>query len=318
MNLFITGISGLLGLNLALQYRHRFQVSGCYHNSPVDLDGVQALPLDIRQAHDTEKAIRAARPDVIIHTAGLTNVEGCEADPESALQLNAEAAGRVAKIAASLDARLVHISTDHLFDGTSSWKTEADAPAPLNAYARTKWLAEQAVMEACPHALMVRTNFYGWGTSVRASFSDWILQGLEQGRELTMFSDVFYTPILMNHLGEVIYDLLGRGAEGLFHVVGRERLSKYDFGLKVARAFGYPETLVSPISVEQFPFTAQRPKDMSLSSAKVEDFLQCHMPTVDDDLEEMLKLRRLNWPEDLERALPNPQLDPRSSARLSS
>ena len=318
MNLFITGISGLLGLNLALQYRDRFQVSGCYYRSPVSLKGITALPLDIRQHRNTEEMMRAARPDVIVHTAGLTNVEGCESDPNLAHLLNAEAAGRVAKIAASLDARLVHISTDHLFDGTSPWKTEEDVPSPLNAYARTKWLAEQAVMDACPHALMVRTNFYGWGTSVRASFSDWILQSLEQGRELTMFTDVYYTPILISHLGEVIYDLLGRGTEGLFHVAGRERLSKYDFALKVAKVFGYPEAQVSPISVEQFPFTAQRPKDMSLKSKKVEDLLQCPMPTVNENLEELLDLRRLSWQEELERALHDSQLDPGSSARSST
>jgi dTDP-4-dehydrorhamnose reductase len=317
VNLFITGISGLLGLNLALQYRHRFQVSGCYHNSPVHLDGVQALPLDILQSHDTEEMIRATRPDVIIHTAGLTNVEGCEADPELAFQLNADAAGRVAKIAASLDARLVHISTDHLFDGTSPSKTETDAPAPLNAYARSKWAGEQAVMEACPQALMVRTNFYGWGTSVRASFSDWILQGLEQRRELTMFSDVYYTPILINSLGEVIHKLLDRGAEGLFNVVGRERLSKYEFALNVAKVFGYPEAKIRPISVEELSFTAQRPKDMSLSSNKVEDFLKCPMPTVLEDLEDLLKWRGLNLHEDLERALQGALLDSGSGARSS-
>ncbi|MBI3954325.1 MAG: SDR family oxidoreductase [Chloroflexi bacterium] len=296
VKLFITGISGLLGLNIALQARERFQVSGCYHAHPVRLDGVQSLGMDLATPGQWEAALRETQPDVVIHTAGLTSVEGCEADPVLAQRLNVGVAQDVATVAREVGVRLVHISTDHLFDGTRPWRTEADRPAPLNVYARTKWEAEQAVLEACPDALIIRTNFFGWGTPVRPSFSDWVLRGLEEGRELHMFLDVFFTPILINSLGELLLELVERGTAGVFHVAGGERLSKYEFGLKLAETFGYPSGRIRPSSVDEFPFKAQRPKDMSLRTDAVTRLLGRQMPLVSEGLARLRRLGEAGWP----------------------
>lgn len=310
MKLFVTGISGRLGLNLALQTRERFQVSGCYYTHPIVLDGIRPLKLDVTSFGALEQALRQIRPDVIVHTAGLTNVEGCEANPMLAYRLHVEATQHVAKIANALGAQLVHISTDHLFDGTSPWKTEADSPVPLNTYAKTKWQAEQVVLQVCPDALIIRTNFFGWGTSVRMSFSDWILRALAQQRELTMFSDVFFTPILINDLVDVMIELIVRGATGIFHVAGSERLTKYDFALRMAEVFGSPKNRIRAISVEDFPFKARRPKDMSLSSRKVESCLQVRMPTPEEGLERLKRLHEEGWPRALEKAIRDGPLSP--------
>jgi dTDP-4-dehydrorhamnose reductase len=290
MKLFITGISGLLGLNIALEVGERYQVSGSYYTHPVALDGGQAVKLDLASFEVAERTLRHFQPDVVIHTVGLTSVDACEADPALAYSLNVEAANFTAKSARALGAKLVHISTDHLFDGIAPWRREEDAPYPLNVYARTKAQAEDVVLQACPDALVIRTNFFGWGTSVRASFSDWIINSLEQGRELTMFYDVFFTPILINDLVELILGLVGRGAKGIFHVTGGERVSKYDFAIKLAEVFDYPRDKIRAISVENFSFKALRPKDMSLSSEKAEKYLRMPMPTVAEGLERLRSL----------------------------
>lgn len=303
MKLFVTGISGLLGLNIALQARERYQVSGCYYTHPIVLTGVQALKLDLTSDGDLEQVLDEIRPDIIVHTAGLTNVEACERKPELAYRLNVEASQQVAKMAHQLGAQLVHISTDHLFDGTRALSTESDLPTPLNNYARTKWQAEQAVLEACPNALVIRTNFFGWGTPVKWSFSDWILQGLAAGREMTMFSDVYFTPILINDLISVMIQLIERGASGIFNVVGSERLSKHAFALQIASVFGYPNERICAISVDDFSFAASRPKDMSLSSRKVERHLQSTMPTVVEGLERLQNLDGKGWQQVLEKAI---------------
>jgi len=303
MKLFITGISGLLGLNIALQVRERYEVSGCYVTHPVALDGMRALKLDLTSPEETEIAVRRIQPDLVIHTAGLTSVETCEADPSLAYRLNVEATHHIAKAASDLGARLVHISTDHLFDGASPWTMEGDTPHPLNVYAETKLQAEEVACQLCPDALVIRTNFFGWGTSIRASFSDWVLKSLEQGRELTMFADVFFTPILINHLVELILRLVDHSAAGIFHVVGGERLSKYDFALKVAEVFGYPKDKIRAVSVEDFPFKAQRPKDMSLSSEKAESYLGLRMPDAEEGLKHLKSLEAEGRREALEEAI---------------
>lgn len=291
MKLFITGISGLLGLNLALQARERFQVGGCYYTHAVAVDGVQPVKVDVTSFTALEEALRTYRPDVVVHAAGLTNVEECEGNPIQAYRIHVEATQYVAEITGALGARLVHISTDHLFDGTRPWKTETDSPDPPNTYAKSKWGAEEVVGKICPDALIIRTNFFGWGTPVRVSFSDWILQGLAKGQELRMFSDVFFTPILINDLVDAMLELMVRGATGIFHVAGSDRLSKYAFAVQVAEVFDYPRDKIHEISVEDFPFRAKRPKDMSLSSEKAARILRSQLPGVKDGLYRLKKLQ---------------------------
>ncbi len=303
MKLFISGVSGLLGLNLALQARHRFQVSGCYYAHQVILRSIQTLKLDLTSLSSLEQALLAVEPDVVIHTGGLTNVEECEVNPQLAYRLNVEATRSVAKVTSAMGAKLVHISTDHVFDGTAPWKTEDDFPVPLNVYARTKRDAEEVVLEDCRNPLIVRTNFFGWGTSVRASFSDWILRALARKDELTMFSDVYFTPILINDLVDILSELIARGAEGTFHVAGRERLTKYAFALRLAQVFNYPTQTIRATSVEDFPFRAKRPKDMSLSCGKAEAYLGIQMPSVEDGLNRLKILDREGHRATLERAV---------------
>jgi dTDP-4-dehydrorhamnose reductase len=303
MRLFISGISGLLGLNLALQARDRFQISGCYHAHQVILEGVQSLKLDLTSLSSLEHALLEVGPDVVIHTAGLTNVEECEANPQLAYRLNVEVTRNVAKVTNALGAKLVHISTDHMFDGKASWKREADVPAPLNTYGRTKWEAEAVVLGECRNALIIRTNFFGWGTPVRASFSDWILQTLARGDDLTMFSDVYFTPILINDLVDILTELIARGAEGTLHVAGGERLTKHAFALRLAQVFNYPTHTIRAISVENFPFRAKRPKDMSLSSKKAAQLLGSPLPGVKEGLYRLKELETQGHRAALERAI---------------
>ena len=302
MKLFITGISGLLGLNFALQASKEFEVSGAYLNHPVYLAGVEPLLLDLTSFASTEEVLHGIQPDIIVNTAALTDVDGCEENPDTAYQLNVDIARNVATVANDLGSRLVHISTDQLFDGTKSWCTEEDTPAPINTYGRTKWLAEGEVIGACPQALIIRTNFFGWGTSRKSSFSDWILRGLEQQRPLGMFTDVFFTPILMNHLVDMAISMATSEAHGIFHVTGSERISKHDFALKLVEAFGYSTELIQPTSVEQFPFKAPRPKEMTLNCEKAENSLKLPMPTVDAGLEKLRSLQREGWHQTLAEA----------------
>jgi dTDP-4-dehydrorhamnose reductase len=301
--LFISGISGLLGINLALQASDNFRVSGCYRTHPIEIPGSQTVCLDLCDLEATEKTLTELAPDLIIHTAGLTNVEQCESDPELAHRSHVDTTRNVAMVAKKLQTKLVHISTDHLFDGESPLRREIDPPSPINVYARTKLLAEQAALEICPDALVVRTNFFGWGTSIKSSFSDWILHGLKGGQDLTMFTDVYFTPILINSLVDTIFQLALRNASGIFNVASGQRVSKFEFAQRVAKVFQLPEEQVRPISVGSFSFNARRPRDMSLDVRKVESFLQTKMPSVDASLEELRVLEGQGWPGSLQEAL---------------
>jgi len=303
MRVLVSGVSGLLGLNTAFELRGKHRVHGCWHRHSVTIPGVDAVPVDLADLGTARRVITAVRPDVIVHTAALTDVDRCEDDPEAAFVQNVQIAENVARLATECGARLVHISTDHLFDGTKPMRTETEPVAPLNEYARTKHAAEVAVAAACPSALIVRTNFFGWGSPIRSSFSDWVLEGLRRRRELTMFTDSHFTPILANDLVALVLALLDAGAEGVYHVGGRDRVSKYEFALQLAEAFDCAPDSIRPVEMKAKPLRAPRPQDLSLASDKAAVRLGHPMPGLREALERLRLLGEAGWPAQLAAAV---------------
>lgn len=285
----ITGGSGLLALNWACAMRRKWNVVLGTHAHKVTLDGVAAQPLDLEDADRFIAQLDEIAPDLVVHAAGLTSVDRCEEDPAEARHVNAELARNVAEAVARKSIKLVHVSSDHLFAGTRSGYREDDPPEPLNEYARSKLLAEEWVLRADPNALVLRTNFFGWGHAGRQSFSDWIIAGLRAGKTLTMFDDVFFTPILADDLAVAAHRLVAQSAAGIFNLTGDERVSKYVFGTRLAAAFGLPAELIRPDKIASSRLHARRPSDMSLDNVKTRDMLGSGLGRLDDYL---LALRR--------------------------
>lgn len=293
-SILLTGGSGLLALNWARCRRDVQDVTLGLHVRNVTLARTNSLEVDLTSPEGVEAAINTMRPDLLVHTVGLTDVDRCEREPELAYQINVRLAVNVAEACARLGVSLVHISSDHLFSGDAPWADEDWPVAPVNVYGRTKAEAETGVLDACPSALVVRTNFYGWGTRYRTSFSDFIIQGLRAGRSLNLFDDVFYTPILIDSLVRATHELVDQGASGIFHVVGSERVSKYKFGLALAERFGLDTGLINLASIDGQSGLVQRPQDMSLSINKISKLLHQPIPALAEDIE------RLYWQEEHE------------------
>lgn len=279
--LLITGGSGLLALNWACAMRERWDVVLGTHRHRVSLRGATALPVDLGDADHLSRQLAELSPDLVVHAAGLTSVDACEADPALARQVNAELARNVAAAASGRNIRLAHISTDHLFAGTRSGYREDDAPEPLNEYARSKLLAEEWVRQAHPQALILRTNFFGWGHAYRQSFSDWILQALRAGKSITMFDDVFFTPILADALATAAHRLVALSAGGTFNLSGDERVSKYEFATRLAQAFKLPVELIRLGKLSDANLVAKRPADMSLGNTKACEVLSSDLGCLD-------------------------------------
>lgn len=267
--LLITGGSGLLALNWAMAVRQRYSVVLGVHRRIVSFPPAQSQHIDLESVDRLTTQLEAAQATMVIHTAALTNIEQCEANPDLAWQINVVTAENIARACIGLGIPLVHISSDHLFSDQGSMATENTPPLPVNVYGRTKVEAEQRVLEICPTALVVRTNFYGWGTSYRRSFSDVIIDALRHQQPITLFDDIFYTPILIQELVDAIHRLFDQKASGVFNVVGNERLSKYQFGLRVADAFALDARLIRCGNLSNATNLVQRPRDMSLSNSKV-------------------------------------------------
>lgn len=279
---FITGGSGLLALNWALVIRDRYSVTLGLHERWIALAGVQTRRINLESVDHLVGAFEMTHTQIVIHTAGLTNVEECEVKPGLAHHINVELAVNVAKACAKLGLPLIHISTDHLFSGEASLVDETHPVAPRNVYGRTKAEAEFQVLEAHAQALVIRTNFYGWGPSYRRSFSDTVIEALRAGKELSLFEDVFYTPILVEAAAQAAHDLVDLKANGIFHVVGDERISKYEFGIKIAEEFNLDPSLITAGFLADHVSLVQRPRDMSLSNTKTRDLLGRKLGGIDE------------------------------------
>ena len=155
---------------------------------------------------------------------------------------------------------------------------------PLNVYGRTKSIAEDRILEIDDKSLIIRTNFFGWGTSYRRSFSDFIIDNLNQKNKIHLYSDVFYTPIHINTLIDSIYNLIEISASGIYNIVSDDRVSKYEFGLKICDYFDFDKNLLIESSIENTINKVKRPKDMSLSNFKLKQRLGDMSITVNEQI----------------------------------
>lgn len=284
-NILITGGAGLLALNWGLTLRDKYNVNLVMHSRKIQLPGTTSICFSLDSLEDIQMNIEKVKPKVVIHAAGLTSVEICEANPELAYHTNVTLAENLAKVCSKLNISLVHISTDHLFSGTEQLVKEEHPTEPQNVYAKTKAEAELRVLNLYPESLVIRTNFYGWGTKYRTSFSDMIINSLKKSESLTLFHDVFYTPIFTGVLIQVVHDLLKVNAAGIYHVVGDEKLSKYQFGIKIAKQFGLDDSLIVNGSFSDIPNLIHRPYDMSISNKKVCELLGITLGNVDEHIQ---------------------------------
>ena len=280
----ITGGSGLLALNWACALRDKYSITLGLHQQQVSLTGVSAVRLNLESLDRLIKQFEVLQPQIVIHAAGLTSVEKCESDPILARQLNVLLAINMAKVCAIFKVPFAHISTDHLFSGHNAFSDEDLPISPINIYGSTKAEAELRVLEENPDALVIRTNFYGWGTSYRQSFSDFIIRTLRAEKELELFDDVFYTPIVAEALAQTTHDLIALKAGGIFNIVGGQRLSKFDFGLKLAKEFDLNKALIKATQISKQSSLVKRPLDMSLSNKKAVGLLGRDLGTIDDHL----------------------------------
>lgn len=283
----ITGGTGLLGINWACAMREQYAICLGTHRRRAALRGVDTRALDFTSPGALERSIDGLSPVLIVHAVGMTDVDACERDPALALEVNARYASNVADIAARRQIRLVYISSDHLFSGAKPFCDESQAPEPMNAYARSKLEGEHEVAARCPDALILRTNFFGWGHAFRKSFSDWILEGLRAGRRLDMYTDSYFTPILVDDLARAVHSLVDAGATGIYHVAGDERLSKHEFALRLAAAFAVSAETVKPCLLRSSRHAAPRPEDLSLSNLKARKALGRPLGGVDEFLREL-------------------------------
>jgi dTDP-4-dehydrorhamnose reductase len=303
MRILVTGASGLLGLNFAIEAAKEHTVIGVVNQHPFRSDTFEVRQVDLLAPGTVSALIDNVQPDWVVHCAALANLEDCEANPDLAHLTNGELPGEIARKTFDKGIPLVHISTDAVFDGQRGDYTENDIPDPLSEYARTKLEGERAVADAYPEAIIARVNMFGWSLSGKRSLAEFFFYNLQAGNPIKGFTDVFFCPLLANDLAGVLLAMLEKELSGLFHVVSSECMSKYDFGVAVAELFGFDPNLIAPTAVSEGGLKASRARLLTLRSDKLAQALGRPLPNVTNGLARFYELYQQGFPVQLRESM---------------
>lgn len=274
--LLVTGGSGYLGGWVVRLARDRWDVTATYLSHAVDEPGADWRQLEVRDEAAVASLVDKVHPLVIVHTASLNPGQGDDFEP-----VNAGGSGNVARAATSVGARLVHISSDVIFDGQRGSYVEDDPPSPITPYGRSKALAEEAVWASGTEAVIVRTSLiYGWRPTI-ARAAQWMIDDLQAGKSVRLWTDEMRCPIWVESLAAAVVELADLSYTGPLHVIGAQSLSRYEFGVRMLR---FHRVDPNPVVPTPSPTDKLRPLDCTLDCSRARALLQTPLPGVDEVL----------------------------------
>lgn len=275
MKILITGAGGLLGSKIAyLALKKNYEVYAAYLNN-LPSNGFP-IKLDISNNKMVFKIIKDINPDAIFHCAALTDVDKCEINKELAKRINIDGTKFIAKVAKKINAFLIYISSDYIFDGFKGMYKEEDKPNPINFYGYSKLLGEKAIEEIDGEYLIARTSvIYGSKpASGKTNFALWILDNLKKNQNIKILIDQYVSPTLNTNLAEMLIEAYERKITGIYHIAGANRVSRYEFALKLAEFFNLNKNLILKAKMDEMNWIAKRPKDTSLDVSKANNIFK--------------------------------------------
>jgi dTDP-4-dehydrorhamnose reductase len=289
VKLLITGASGLLGTKLCeIALRRNHEVYSAYsqhrplHGTPVKLN-----ILDLKAE---QQILDKIKPQGVVHAAALTDVDKCEMEKELAWKINVEATTNLAQLCKEHGAFLVYVSTDYVFDGEKGMYKEMDGPAPINHYGLTKLKGEEAVQGLDKYCIARGSVIYGSTPATgKTNFALWLLDKLRKKEEVKIITDQWNSPTLNVSMAEMILQILEKRVNGIFHLAGATRLSRYEFAEHLAETFNLDPKYIKPVQSEHVKWIAQRPKDSSLDVNKAKRTLAIKPLEIGEALEIMKK-----------------------------
>jgi perosamine synthetase len=277
--ILITGVSGMLGSNLAYYFKNNYDVLGLYNTHPVNISGILTKQSDISSGNSCRSIIQDYCPEIIIHCASLTNIDYCEENKNIAEQVNVNGTKAIVDSIKDKEIKLIYISSDSVYGGDKGNYQETDPIEPRNYYGLSKYNGELEVLKK-EGSLILRTNIFGWNIQNKHSIAEWIINELENNRKIEGFTDVYFSSIYTMDIAKVIEVVIQEKINGIFNCASTTHISKFDFILHIAEFFNLYKNLVKPISIDNFTFKAERGKNLSLNVKKLQDALNYKLPSI--------------------------------------
>ncbi|MFM2064786.1 MAG: dTDP-4-dehydrorhamnose reductase [Cyanobacteriota bacterium] len=266
--LLITGASGFLGWHLCQIAKQKWEVYGTYATHFLEIPDVKILKVDLTDFQNLKSLFNDIKPDAVIHTAAQSQPNYCQLHPQLSYTINVTASCNIAGLCADNSLPLAFTSTDLVFDGLKSPYKETDEVSPVNIYGEQKAQAEAGILELYPQAAICRMPLmFGNETPTAKSFIQGFIQTLKDGKELSLFRDEFRTPVSANTAAKGLLLALEK-VNGIIHLGGKERISRYDFGKILVEVMQLPSDKLKSCLQDDVKMAAPRPKDVSLDSEK--------------------------------------------------
>lgn len=283
--ILVIGGNGLLGSKIVKLAQTKYDCVSTHRTCAIH---PSSLKLDITSQDEVFHVFKTVKPNIIMHVAAETNVDRCETDRNWAWKVNAEGTANVAEACGEMNLKLVYVSTDYVFDGERGLYMEQDTLNPINYYGLTKLKGEEFVRERCKDYLIARTSvLFGWHPW-KKNFATWAIEALRCGKRIEVVDDHFNSPTLADNLSEALLELVEKDFNGIYHTAGSERISRYEFVVKIAKIFDLDIGLVKPIKMKELKaWVAKRPRDSSLCIDKARRELKTKFFDVKESLEFM-------------------------------
>ena len=291
IKIVITGSNGLLGqslLNLLLQEKNVYQVFGFSRGkNRSGREDFEYISIDITSEENLKQSILNIQPDFIINTAAMTQVDDCENNKDACDLLNVDVVKWLAEISDEIDAHLIHLSTDFIFDGKKGNYKETDKTNPLSYYGLSKLKSEQILTKSKINFTILRTILvYGKVFDMsRSNIVLWVRDMLLQEKEITIVDDQFRTPTYVEELALACKISMDKKATGIFHIASSELLSVYQIAQEIAETFGLNKALIKPISTSTLNQTAPRPAKTGFDLSKTNNELNFYPKSFKEDLQ---------------------------------
>jgi dTDP-4-dehydrorhamnose reductase len=266
--LLVTGASGFLGWNLCYAARKEWKVFGTIFSHSVKITNVNIIKVDLTDFDELKNIFQMIKPDAVIHTAAKSDPNYCQLNRNESKKLNVDASINIAKLCAEYSIHCVFTSTDLVFDGLNPPYREEDPVCPVNFYGEQKVLAEEGMLRCHQKVAVCRLSLmFGVSNPYSISFIQPMIKAAREGRKLRLFVDEFRTPLSVSSAIQGILIAL-ENVNGILHLGGAERISRYDFGKLVMDIFYIRNVQLIPCKQKDIIMPAPRPPDVSLDSTK--------------------------------------------------
>ncbi len=293
--ILILGSSGLLGRNLCLYLKKNYEIFAHVNKRYVYFEGIKKFDFNFFNKKKLINFLIKYKPNIIINSTGITNVEDCEKDKLKAYKINVGANDLFSSLSLKYNFKFISISSDHLYGNNNKKKfSESDLTNPVNYYAYTKIKSENIILKNSNNSLILRTNFFGNGFHYRKSFSDQIIEKLNNGEKNFLFKDVFFNPVLISQLAKIISSLIQKNISGILNISSDEKISKYKFGLMIAKTLNLNPKLIKPITLSSKKKLKRRPKNMTLDNSVLKKILNIKKISLVHQIKELKCEKKIN------------------------